>query len=255
MCRLFGMVADQSVSSAGPLLYAHHSLKQQCCQDKQGRHNRDGWGIGYYHADRAEVEKRPVAAYADPHFEATACAALSHMFVAHVRRATVEGGIRDAKHTHPFLLGGWMLAQNGGIGAVWHKQIKQVVGAGAIQGRTSGEHLLHWLHRCAGHLPQAEQEQAIVGALRQLCARPQGIRSANFVLATGERLYGFRFAPDTPSGYTVFYRRDQLGPAHTVQIASEPLSADAAEWQVLPNGCLLVVDRTLAVAIHAMQTQ
>ncbi|GAB4209562.1 MAG: class II glutamine amidotransferase [Roseiflexaceae bacterium] len=244
------MVADRSVSIDGPLLYAHHSLKQQCRQDSQGRHNRDGWGIGYYHNNRARVEKRPVPACADPHFEATARAAQSHMFVAHVRRATAQGVIKDTQHTHPFLVGGWMLAQNGGIGGVWHRQIRQTLGKGVIKGRTSGEHLLHWLHRRAAHLPEADQDQAIIGALGELCAQAQGIRSANFVMATGQRLYGFRFAPDTPDGYTFYYRHEQIGPACAVQVASEPLTADATQWQALPNGHLLVVDCGLAITTH-----
>ena len=181
-----------------PLLEAAESLRRQSLL------NPDGWGVGYYAGGHAVVRKQAEAAHGSPRFNRVAEQARSHLFVAHVRLRTA-GGINLA-NTHPFSYGGWILAQNGGIGGAWHKRIKAEIGWGTSRAN-SGEHLLYWLHARAGHLSGAARDAAILVAVRELIAAPASIGSANFVLATGDQLYAFCFSPPQGNARSLFYLR------------------------------------------------
>jgi glutamine amidotransferase len=245
MCRLFGLVADRAIDAAFGLLDARNAL---CCQARRHPH---GWGIGYYDGAEPIVRKQPVAAEQSLDFARVARQARSHMFVAHVRRATAGDRQPHEWNTHPFRIGTWLLAQNGGIGrAYWHQRIKDEVGPGRLIGQTSGEHLLAWLHQRAGMLTGSAQEQAIIAALGALCARPAGIKCANFVIGTGDRLYAFCFAPPQGEAKSLFFR--ECGREHTtaaggraVVIASERLAGPDEQWRPFANGELLIADRQL----------
>jgi predicted glutamine amidotransferase len=257
MCRLFGLIATRPVKITFPLLDATESLRRQSLL------NPDGWGVGYYAGGHAVVRKQAEAAHGSPGFSRVAEQARSHLFVAHVRLCTA-GGINLA-NTHPFSYGGWILAQNGGIGGAWHKRIKAEIGWGHIAGKTSGEHLLYWLHARAGHLSGAARDAAILVAVRELIAAPASIGSANFVLATGDQLYAFCFSPPQGSARSLFYLRRSSPDAFpcageasgleiprtpAVLVASEQVTGPAEAWLPVANGCLLIARRDLSVDLE-----
>jgi predicted glutamine amidotransferase len=259
MCRLFGLIARRPVKITFPLLDAAESLRRQSLL------NPDGWGVGYYAGGHAVVRKQAEAAHGSPGFNRVAEQARSHLFVAHVRLRTA-GGINLA-NTHPFSYGGWILAQNGGIGGAWHKRIKAEIGWGRIAGKTSGEHLLYWLHARAGHLSGPARDAAILAAVRELVADPASIGSANFVLATGDQLYAFRFSPPQGNARSLFYLRrtpppheassmadEASGPAiprtPAELVASEQVTGPGEPWQPVANGCLLIAHRDLSVDLE-----
>lgn len=258
MCRLFGLIAPRPVKITFPLLDAAESLRRQSLS------NPDGWGVGYYAGGHAVVRKQPEAAHGSPGFSRVAEHARSHLFVAHVRLRTA-GGVNLA-NTHPFSTGGWILAQNGGIGGAWHKRIKAEIGWGRIAGKTSGEHLLYWLHARAGHLRGAARDAAIVAAVRELIADPASIGSANFVLATGDQLYAFRFSPPQGNPRSLFYLRRVPPPAEAMRgvdeslggiprtpavlVASEQVTGPDEPWLPVANGCLLIARRDLSLNLE-----
>ena len=258
MCRLFGLIAPRPVKITFPLLEAAESLRRQSLL------NPDGWGVGYYAGGHAVVRKQAEAAHGSPGFSRVAEQARSHLFVAHVRLRTA-GGINLA-NTHPFSYGGWILAQNGGIGGAWHKRIKAEIGWGRIAGKTSGEHLLYWLHARAGHLSGAARDAAILAAVRELVADPASIGSANFVLATGDQLYAFRFSPPQGNARSLFYLRRSPPLAEAspgaaeaeggiprtpaVLVASEQVTGPGEPWQPVANGCLLIARCDLSVDLE-----
>ena len=187
MCRLFGLIADRPVTVVRSMLQASRSLTQQSAR------SHDGWGIGYYMAGVAVLHKEPVQASLSPQFADIARDSRSQLFVAHLRDRTI--GAVAHENTHPFERANWLLAQQGGLGAAWHRRIKDEIGWTSVRGQTSGELLLAWLFQRASTLPPHQHEQAITATLRELCAAPAAIKSANLVLTTGEQLYAFRFAP------------------------------------------------------------
>jgi predicted glutamine amidotransferase len=234
VCRLLGAVSRRQTTLRHSLLSAPNSLRSQSERDGWGQSHEDGWGLGWYDpAGRARVLKQPAWAAHSPEFDQAAREIATKMAVGHVRRATV--GRRDPIHTHPFALGDWMLAQNGGIGQLWHDRIAAALGSGVIAGETSGEHLLAWLYAHVGDQTGAAQEPGIIACLQALIARPRSITSANFILTTGDRLFAFHYAVHEYHALCWTTRR------RSVIVASEPTTDDEV-WYDVPNGCLLVVD-------------
>src|SRR5215472_18870212 len=119
MCRLFGLTAGTSrVRATFWLLDAPDSL------EVQSRRNPDGSGIGFFGPDGSAVlDKQPEPAFGDEEFVREAKRAESATFVAHVRYATAGG--RAVRNTHPFAMGGRIMAHNGGFGelARLHEQL------------------------------------------------------------------------------------------------------------------------------------
>src|SRR5215469_3142055 len=107
MCRLFGLTAGTArVRATFWLLDAPDSL------EAQSRRNADGSGIGFFDAAGQPVlDKQPEPAFRDREFIREARQAESSTFVAHVRWATAGG--RTARNTHPFVMGGRIMAHNG----------------------------------------------------------------------------------------------------------------------------------------------
>ena len=116
MCRLFGLIADRPVTIVRSMLQAPRSLTQQSAR------SHDGWGIGYYMAGVAVLHKEPVQASLSPQFADIARGSRSHLFVAHLRDRTI--GAVAHENTHPFERANWLLAQQGGLGAAWHRRIE-----------------------------------------------------------------------------------------------------------------------------------
>src|SRR5499425_325305 len=110
MCRLLGLNAGRHpVSASFWLVDAPDSLVVQ------SRRNVDGSGIGFFDSSGAPVlDKQPEPAFADEEFAREAKQARSVTFVAHVRYATA--GNRTLANTHPFTMGGRIMAHNGGLG-------------------------------------------------------------------------------------------------------------------------------------------
>jgi predicted glutamine amidotransferase len=179
------------------------------------------------------VLKRPGWAAKSAAFVRSARTISTRMAVCHIRRASV--GRRDLINTHPFLIGNWILAQNGRLGRRWHDRMASSLAPGAILGATSGEHLLAWLHARVGDRSGLDQRQGIIACLQALVARPRGIFSANFILGTGDYLFAFRYARQDYHDLCWTRRRQ------SVIVASEPTTDDEV-WFTVPNGCLLVVD-------------
>src|ERR1700739_4144162 len=110
MCRLLGLNAGRHpVSASFWLVEAPDSL------EVQSHRNVDGSGIGFFDSAGAPVvDKQPEPAFSDEEFIHEAKRAESSPFVAHVRWATAGG--RTMLNTHPFTMGGRIMAHNGGFG-------------------------------------------------------------------------------------------------------------------------------------------
>jgi predicted glutamine amidotransferase len=133
MCRLFGLTSGTArVRATFWLLDAPDSL------EAQSHRNVDGSGIGFFDpAGEPVVDKQPEPAFADQEFIHEAKDASSSTFVAHVRWATAGG--RTIQNTHPFTMGGRIMAHNGGFGEL--PRLDEQLGsyAGLVLGDTDSE--------------------------------------------------------------------------------------------------------------------
>ena len=133
MCRLFGLTSGTArVRATFWLLDAPDSL------EAQSHRNVDGSGIGFFDpAGEPVVDKQPEPAFSDQEFIHEAKEASSSTFVAHVRWATAGG--RTMQNTHPFTMGGRIMAHNGGFGEL--PRLDEQLGsyAGLVLGDTDSE--------------------------------------------------------------------------------------------------------------------
>jgi glutamine amidotransferase len=262
MCRLFGLSAGaRAVSATFWLLEAPDSLAEQ------SRRNPDGYGLATFAPDGSPVvEKRPVAAYADPLFACEAQERRSPVFLAHVRYAS--RGADTPANTHPFEQRGRVFAHNGHIGDV--ARLEQELGPDLdlVGGDTDSERFFALVTReieAHGGDPAAG-----LAAAASWIAEHVALYALNCLLATAEGIWALRY-PDThpllmlergqggPSGARHFdgasaagrirVRSGALADCPAVVFATEPMDEDAG-WRALEPGELVHVDRELRISSH-----
>jgi predicted glutamine amidotransferase len=259
MCRLFGMTAGRIRASACFwLVEAPDSLAAQ------SRREPDGTGLGWYDAkDVPQVEKRPIAAYADAMFAREARERRSKTFIAHIRLASI--GALETRNTHPFEQAGRLFAHNGVIGDLDRLDRHLGEHRALVQGETDSERFFALITK------ETEAAGGDVGAGIARAARwvagELPVYALNMVLVTAGELWALRY-PDThdllvlerqaggPGGSrhlehgsaagTIRVRCGDLATSPAVIVASERLDEDPG-WRSIPAGHLLHVDPDLQV--------
>jgi len=185
MCRLLGLNAGRHpVSASFWLIDAPDSL------EVQSHRNADGSGIGFFDSSGAPVvDKQPEPAFAGEEFRREAKQARSVTFVAHVRYATA--GRRTLANTHPFTMGGRIMAHNGGIGEL--DRLEEQLGRyrELVRGDTDSERFFTLITQ------QIDAHDGDVGAGIADAARWIGERlpvsSLNTIVATAGELWALRY--------------------------------------------------------------
>ena len=255
MCRLYGLSASpQRVRASFWLLEAPDSLLEQSLR------NPDGTGLGYFApVTGAVIDKEPLAAYEDPAFTRDAKHVSSTTFVSHIRYATT--GERTTENTHPFAMDGMLFAHNGTIGDL--EALEAEVGRDMrfVGGDTDSE---RYFALIAKEIRARASIGAGISAAVGWIARNLPVYSMNFVLATAEELWAFRY----PETHRLFVLERKAGGGHgrdlhqvsgtlrvhvpdlhrypSVVVASEPLD-DAPGWRALESGELVRIRSDLSV--------
>ena len=257
MCRLFGLTAGTvPVRATFWLVDAPDSV------EAQSRRNPDGSGIGFFGPDGAPVlDKQPEPAFRDEEFSREARRAESVTFVAHVRYATTGG--RTARNTHPFAIGGRIMAHNGGIGEL--ARLDRQLGSyrSLVGGETDSERFFALITQQADALG-GDLGAGLAAAARWIAARLP-VSSLNTVIATPDELWALRY-PDqhalhilqrpartssAPGGLhvrsaTSSIHAPELDAAASVIIASEQLDGERG-WRMLAPGELVHVRPDLSI--------
>jgi predicted glutamine amidotransferase len=257
MCRLFGLTAGTvPVHATFWLVDAPDSL------EAQSRRNPDGSGIGFFGPDGSPVlDKQPEPAFGDEEFSREARAAESVTFVAHVRYATAGG--RTVRNTHPFAIGGRIMAHNGGIGDL--ARLDRQLGSyrSLVGGETDSERFFALIIQQADALG-GDLGAGMAAAARWVAARLP-VSSLNTVIATPGELWALRY-PDQHALHilqrparassargglrvrsaTSSIRAPGLDAAGSVVIASERLDGEAG-WRMLAPGELVHVRPDLSI--------
>ncbi len=185
MCRLLGLNAgSHPVSASFWLIDAPDSL------EVQSHRNVDGSGIGFFGPSGAPVvDKQPEPAFASHEFTREARQAWSTTFVAHVRYATA--GNRTLANTHPFTMGGRIMAHNGGFGELGKLEEQLGPYQELVQGDTDSERYFALITQ------QIDARGGDVGAGIAAAARWIGERlplsSLNTIVATAGELWALRY--------------------------------------------------------------
>lgn len=264
MCRLFALRAREPVPAAEWLLGAPNALVCQSRCDARGHANADGWGIAWYTprggaAGHPLLKRAPHPAHDDPNYAEAAREAIGCIVLAHVRQASV--GAAALANCHPFVLGNWAFAHNGGIPGFDRLEGRLLAECSpslraARRGETDSECFFLWLRHgwergVGGDLRQwAAYLAEALRRLERLCS-PQAATELRltFVASDGNRLLAVRWnnslwwkreggveAGNTPAG---------ASNAQAVLVASEPLAQHG--WRELPERSMLTVDAALHV--------
>jgi len=257
MCRLFGLTAGQArVKATFWLLDAPDSLQAQ------SRRNVDGAGIGFFGpGGEPVVDKQPEPAFRDQEFTREARQAESSAFVAHVRWATAGG--RTVLNTHPFVMGGRVMAHNGGFGEL--AQLDKELGSYArlVLGDTDSERYFALITKeTDGH--GGDVGAGITAAASWIAARLP-VSSLNAIVAAPGELWALRYpgqhalhilerpahpGPGAPGlhvrSMTSSVHVPALDAAASVVIASEQLDGES-DWRMLASGELVHVRPDLSI--------
>jgi glutamine amidotransferase len=236
-------------------------LEAPDCLLEQSLRNPDGTGLGYFAPARGPiVDKEPLPAFADAAFTREAKHVSSTTFVSHIRYGTT--GNRTTPNTHPFVMDGMLFAHNGMIQDL--EALEAHIGRDMrfVGGDTDSERYFALVAkeiRARGDIGSG-----ISAAVGWIVANIP-VYSINFVLATADELWAFRY-PETDR---LFVLERRAGGGHggrdlhyvsgtmrvhvpdlrhqpSVVVASEQLD-DFGGWRPLESGELMRVGTDLSV--------
>jgi glutamine amidotransferase len=230
----------------------------------QSRREPDGTGLGWYDAkDVPQVEKRPIAAYADAVFAREARERRSKTFIAHIRLASI--GALETRNTHPFEQAGRLFAHNGVIGDLDRLDHRLGEHRALVQGETDSERFFALITKETG-AAGGDVGAGITRAARWV-AGELPVYALNLVLVTAGELWALRY-PDThdllvlerqaggPGGSrhlehasaagTMRVRSGDLATSPAVIVASERMDEDPG-WRSITAGHLVHVCPDLQV--------
>jgi glutamine amidotransferase len=231
MCRHLAHVGEP-VGLGGPLFDAPHALARQAEHPRlqtSGTTNPDGWGVAWYHADRAVPERyRTVTPiWEDTAFATRATSITTGAFVAAARLASPGATLVDTGNA-PFVSGPWAFSLNGIVhgfpGDVGEELRARVQPArrATIVGDADTEILFALVLQelDAG----ADPGTALASVVCDVVAITTG--RLNLLLTDGRRLFATRY------GNSLY----QLG----TTLASEPIDEQPA-WSEVPDHSLVTV--------------
>ena len=219
----------------------------------------DGTGLGYFAPFVGPVvDKEPLPAYQDPAFTREAKHVSSVTFVSHIRYATT--GARTTENTHPFAMDGMLFAHNGTLGGLDVLETKLGSDMRFVGGDTDSERYFALVAKeIRAHRNVGLGISSAVGWI----ADNLPVESLNFVLATADELWAFRY-PETHRLFmlervggddrrqlhhvsgTMRVHVPDLDRHSAVMVASEPLD-DTLGWRALESGELVRVGPDLSV--------
>jgi predicted glutamine amidotransferase len=225
VCDLFGMSCNSED-------HAKESLT--IFANKHSENNPHGWGIAYYHNDKAIVKKAPEKAKISKTFFSTIENAKSNVIIAHMRLATT--GDCCEENCHPFsgklFERDWIFAHNGTMRRIPHHPLSS--------GQTDSEQVFHLL------LDQLEAYQRSGNTHGMFSGIQQGIKTAfdicgkvntlNFLLSDGSLLYAFNHYQDKP----MYYLKREKPYGGACLISTQKLNDES--WKTIRPDSLLMVN-------------
>ncbi|HZA09206.1 class II glutamine amidotransferase [Mycobacterium sp.] len=257
MCRLFGLHADRSVTTATFwLLDAPDNLVAQ------SKRNPDGSGIGVFNGDgKPVVDKRPIAAWEDTEFACEAHVLSGTTFIAHVRYAST--GKLDVRNTHPFLQDERIFAHNGVVTGLDQidARLEDLGVADLVQGDTDSERVFALITGSI-RAKADDVDAGLLDALNWLSSNVP-IYAVNLLLSTATDMWALRYPepnelyaldrrkPEAAGNFDMQTPRIHAQSAHletypSLVFASEPMDDDPG-WRLLDPGTLVHVDADLSV--------
>ncbi len=262
MCRLLAYLG--STVQLDRLLYKpQHSLIVQSYQPREmtsGLLNADGFGIGWYHAQKQDLpytyrNTQPI--WSDLNLQQITRYIETKSVLSYVRSAT-PGLAVDLSNCQPFTSENIVFIHNGYIDNfrnTLYRSIRATLDDSiyqAIHGTTDSEHIFALIINQLQIAPQLTLQQALANALAkltELTKTAQSSFSANVVISDGKQLVASRYAYGQGNP-TLYWLRDDPSYPDAVILASEPLFE--GNWKSCPTDSIITVEESLEVHINSI---
>jgi ergothioneine biosynthesis protein EgtC len=262
MCRLLAYLGEPRLLSeilAGPI----HSLVVQSYQPREmtsGVVNADGFGVGWYHAQRTTAPftyKNILPIWNDPNLPQIGRYVESGCVLANVRSATELHSVSLA-NCQPFTWENLTFIHNGFIHDFRHTLYRPLVNRlpaeihRCLLGNTDSEHIFGLFLDCWQQVKSLHIAlQMTLQELTEMAKVANTSFSANIVVSDGHHLVASRYArakDDRPPVVPSLYWRKKAG----VTIASEPLEPEDPLWQAVPPQSLINLGAQLDLSISPL---
>lgn len=260
MCRLLGYLGTPI--QLDKLLYKpEHSLIVQSYQPREMQTallNADGFGIGWYHSQKAEnpyTYRNILPIWSDLNLPQLSRYVESGCVVGYVRSAT-PGLAVDLSNCQPFSCDRLLFTHNGYIDKfrqTLYRPIRNQLNDATyqfIKGTTDSEHIFALiLHELQTH-SSLSLEEAVRNTfikLRNLANTAQVYFCANILISDGKCLVATRYASESPAP-SLYWIRDDINYPNAVIVASEPLFD--GNWNRCPEQSLISVGGDFEVSIY-----
>ena len=234
MCRLFSVVSNKPIEFSSVL---------NRFKEKFSETNPDGWGLGWYKNEKAEVFKEGIPAH-DPtsQFNQLTKEVKSQIIIAHVRK--LSHGPPAEENSHPFQVNNWLFAHNGIVDRDHLCSLLDPKNKQKLKGETDSEVYFYWLlQNIETH--NKDVIQGVKDAINEVIR--ENYTGVNFLLSDGTTLYAFRYSQSRQDAYTLYKleKNPSKSCEKAVLICSEPLTAE--EWDKIEFGHMLVVSNSLKI--------
>lgn len=262
MCRLLGYLGPPIILNQ--LLYKpEHSLIVQSYQPQEmtaGLLNADGFGVGWYHAQRESdpfIYKNTIPIWNDINLPSLSSYIESGCVLAAIRSAT-PGQAVDLSNSQPFRFQRILFTHNGYIEnfrQTLYRNLRERLNDQvyqAIEGNTDSEHIFGLVLNELSAEAEITLEKALhttLTTLKQLAQSHQLNISANIILSDGHRLVTSRFASRFCAPSLYWLKDDPTFP-NAVIIASEPLFK--GNWLSCPEHSIVSVGEDLEITLYQL---
>jgi len=256
MCRLLGVIANKSVD----LEFSLERFKEFA------RQNSDGWGIGWYEEEEAEIFRQGISAVKkESQLPILSKEVRSRIIIAHVRKASDKQQAPPAeRNSHPFKYRNWIFAHNGSVDKDYLKSRLAEQYKSELKGETDSEVYFYWLLQCI------EKERDVVKGIKKAIdmvvkRKHSGL---NFLFSDGNSLHAFRYSSHYRDYYSLHKLKrfpSEVGPIEflsketksiiyskslkgeeAVLVCSEELTKEE-KWEKIGFGNLLIIKADLAM--------
>jgi predicted glutamine amidotransferase len=239
LCRVLGLVSREGFSQEYLAQFRNLAENGRVRRGAEPGH-KDGWGVVLHDGNiPIYLAREPKNASEDPKYLKVSKQlgkVDKGILLAHLRKATRNGGPPSVENTHPFVNDRWAFAHNGGI-------TKFNIKPQGLEGITDSERLFRLLTN------RIEKSRSFEDALAwsvSFVRKNFKYSSLNFVLSDGNVLYAYRDCVEAEDYYTMLYKQSKK----EVVVSQETL--DGGEWKSIPNRNLAVVRKDLSIQIQPL---
>ena len=239
LCRVLGIISSQGFSQEYLAEFRNLAENGKVRRGARPGH-KDGWGVVIYDGGTPNyLAREPKSASADPKYLEVSeklAKVQGGILLAHLRKATRNGGSPSVENTHPFVSGRWAFAHNGGIR-------KFNIKPSGLKGITDSERFFRLLLNRFGR--DNSFDDALAWSV-SFVRKNFDYSSLNFVLSDGNTVYAYRDCDEDENYYSMLYKRSKK----EVVVSQEPLAGEG--WRSIPNRNLAIIQKDLGIQIEPL---